>query len=124
MQNDYSTILRDIEVLRRVDPHKYVLNPPLPDSGVLLFEAEHGILLPTEYREFLFSVGNGGAGPGYGVEMLGCAYGVDWSETPGLIGDLAISFPHTDRWNADAIDGSLPVDEQFRQQNEYWDSSW
>jgi hypothetical protein len=102
------------------ETHKYRLNPPLTEDRVRRFEAEHQVVLPSEYRDFLMLLGNGGAGPGYGLEMLGHTYGVGWGEQPGLVGDLAQPFPYAEAWNAEPVDGTRPVEEQYRQQDVYW----
>jgi hypothetical protein len=103
--------------------HKYQLNPPLTEEQVGRFEAENGIVLPHDYRAFLTKLGNGGVGPGYGLEMLGHTMGgVPWSELPGMVGELAVPFPYTADWNEVPIDGSRPVEDQYRQQDEYWSS--
>jgi hypothetical protein len=81
--------------------HDYKLNPRLPPATVSAFEEEHGVALPPDYKGFLTSIGNGGAGPYYGLFRLGKD---DTSEElPGsrsrLVGDLSAPFPHADAWN-------------------------
>jgi hypothetical protein len=65
--------------LRQVDPHcllfgaeghRYRLNPCLRQVEVQSFEREHGIELPRGYREFITEIGDGGAGPYYGLSSL------------------------------------------------------
>ena len=51
--------------------HAFALAPTLPESEAKAFEEKHGIFLPEEYRAFLTEVGNGGAGPFYGINPLG-----------------------------------------------------
>lgn len=50
--------------------HRYALNPVLPPEKILAFEARYEILLPDEYRRFLLTIGDGGAGPCYGILSL------------------------------------------------------
>jgi hypothetical protein len=50
--------------------HRFVLRPPLPEAAATRFEEEHGVLLPEGYRAFLTRLGNGGAGPYYGLLPL------------------------------------------------------
>lgn len=73
-------ILRILEKLQQVreqnpkdlgaETHRYELNPPIQEQELLDFEAEHGVQLPEEYRDFLLYAGNGGAGPYYGIYPL------------------------------------------------------
>lgn len=60
--------------------HRYRLNPPASALEVRAFEATQGIVLPTQYRNFLLHVGNGGAGPAYGVFPLGTCEGEPFDE--------------------------------------------
>jgi len=50
--------------------HKYRLNPPVLDEQLRYFEETHQITLPEDYRVFLAQVGNGSAGPYYGLMGL------------------------------------------------------
>jgi len=52
------------------DGHRYQLNPPLPETDIQTFETRYGIRLPDDYRHFLSVIGNGGAGPYYGILPL------------------------------------------------------
>lgn len=66
--------------LRRLDPQgsvlfgaadsHYQLNPPATEELLHRFEAKYQLALPEGYREFLLHVGNGGAGPYYGLYEL------------------------------------------------------
>ena len=53
------------------DSHGFHTNPPLSVESVREFEAQHRVTLPQEYKGFLIQVGNGGAGPAYGLFKLG-----------------------------------------------------
>ncbi len=50
--------------------HRYQLNPCLTESEIQFFEEKNRITLPEDYRNFLLEIGNGGAGPGYGLLEL------------------------------------------------------
>lgn len=85
------------------EAHEFLLNPPLSEEAVREFESTHRAKLPEEYRTFLMQVGNGGAGPYYGLFKLG---EVDdgwehapWTENDGLVGTLAEPFPYSEPWN-------------------------
>ena len=128
---DRSDVLRLLDELGRRDPrrkvfgsggHDYKLNPPLPVALVEAFEGRHGVSLPEDYRVFITEVGNGGAGPYYGVLPFGKDDDDrDW-EGGGLVGDLSRPFRHTASWNlSDSFWGAepdwppeTPVEEQDR----------
>ncbi|MFC7246025.1 HEAT repeat domain-containing protein [Catellatospora aurea] len=54
-----------------VEAHGFQLNPPLAEETVTLFESDHGVDLPEAYRRFVTRLGDGGAGPDYGLLPLG-----------------------------------------------------
>ena len=114
MQWDRAEIVGRLDFLRRTDSgftrfgcedHRYLLNEPLTESEVAAFEARYCVSLPEEYRTFLRQVGDGGAGPFYGIFRLdrsslpayypGCPYPPE-DLLPGF---LAGSFPLTQPWN-------------------------
>jgi SMI1 / KNR4 family (SUKH-1) len=105
---DRAEVAGRLDFLRRADPgfarfgsaaHRYLLNQPLTPSEVAAFESQYGVSLPEDYRSFLLEVGDGGAGPFYGVFRL------DRSDLPArcdddlLPGFLAGEFPHAQPWN-------------------------
>jgi hypothetical protein len=94
--------------------HDYIVNPPLPEDAVAQFEAGHRIALPADYRAFVTGVGNGGAGPAYGLFELGKMDGqvrhTRWRENDGFVGTLAEPFPHAGPWND--LTGQ-PIEEDF-----------
>jgi hypothetical protein len=58
------------------------------------------VVLPAAYRCFLLEVGDGGAGPGYGIYSLS-GDGMNPLELEERLvpGQLAAPFPHTSAWN-------------------------
>ena len=48
--------------------HKYKLNPPIEASFVRIIEEKYGFTLPEDYFHFITEVGDGGAGPDYGIQ--------------------------------------------------------
>jgi hypothetical protein len=53
------------------EQHRYRLGPTLSEGELAAFESANRVRLPGDYRRFLATVGNGGAGPFYGLEPLG-----------------------------------------------------
>jgi hypothetical protein len=72
--------------------HKYALNPSLTEEQIQAFEAKNNVRLPEDYRQFLLQLGNGGAGPYYGLYTL----------EEGLVNQdpdfLSRPFPYTSAW--------------------------
>lgn len=52
------------------ESHRYELFAPLSESRIVEFEKEQNLKLPEDYRLFLTQIGNGGAGPFYGIIPL------------------------------------------------------
>src|SRR4051812_21518270 len=80
MTSENERITQKLERLRATDPncllfgvhtHRYRLGPPMPAEDVNSIETDYGIALPDDYAAFLAEVGNGGAGPGYGLQRFG-----------------------------------------------------
>jgi hypothetical protein len=118
---DRAEVVGRLDFMRHTDPgftrfgaaaHRYSLNPPLAESEVTAFEARHGLSLPEDYRAFLLQVGDGGAGPYYGLFRL------DRSHLPAqdgedlLPGFLAGAFPHERSWN-ELGDGSPKAEKEY-----------
>lgn len=57
--------------------HHYELNPVLSEEQIVAVEKKLGIAIPVEYREFLKKVGDGGAGPEWGLFKLENTYPSD-----------------------------------------------
>jgi HEAT repeat protein len=80
LKNQLNTIRQKLERAKKRDAardvfgansHKYQLNAPLSVEKLHAFERKHGIVLPEGYAMFLTELGNGGAGPYYGLYALG-----------------------------------------------------
>jgi SMI1 / KNR4 family (SUKH-1) len=104
------------------DVHGFRLNPPVPEADVVAFENSHNTSLPHDFRQFLTEVGNGGAGPFYGVFPLGRMddnFGLrTWHENDGFVGVLSEPFPLRDEWNDTSSQPSAEL--ANRDESEYW----
>ncbi|MCA8912982.1 MAG: hypothetical protein KDB82_14880 [Planctomycetes bacterium] len=69
--------------------HDYALRPVLSAERLAEIESAAGVKLPSDYVEFITTVGNGGAGPGYGLLPL---------DGPGQVEGLAGEFPVAHNW--------------------------
>ena len=52
------------------EEHRYSFNPVLTENEITSFEKKHNLTLAEEYRLFIKEIGNGGAGPFYGLLSL------------------------------------------------------
>jgi hypothetical protein len=102
------------------EAHGFDLNPVLSEAAIATFERTHGVRLPSDYRAFLTTLGNGGAGPFHGIFPLGKVddgFALrDWTE--GDIGVLSRAFPFNEEWNdlsTKPCDDLVDLDEV-----EYW----
>ena len=85
-QADIKRITHKLLRLRSLDPelvlfgaefHGYHLYPPLEGALVTVFERLHNVSLPADYRSFVQRLGDGGAGPYYGLCALGMSLYLD-----------------------------------------------
>ncbi|GIP24336.1 HEAT repeat domain-containing protein [Paenibacillus sp. J22TS3] len=79
-EEQLNRIRRKLELAAEADPdyqvfgarsHRYKMKEPLQPAELRQFEQTHGVTLPEDYAAFLTGIGNGGAGPYYGIHPLG-----------------------------------------------------
>ena len=134
MKDPYTQIREDLTLIRssKIRPgmfgeesHEYKVNAPLSEKDVSAFERRHGITLPDEYRNFLLKLGNGGAGPNYGLFRLG-EMDDNFSSAPwtsDFVGKLSDPWPHQAEWNdlAGKPDDECEDEGQIEAfENDYW----
>lgn len=51
--------------------HRYILNSPLSVKEISFAEEEYEVSFPSDYKDFISRIGNGGAGKSYGMSMFG-----------------------------------------------------
>jgi tetratricopeptide (TPR) repeat protein len=78
--------------------HQYQLAPPLAEAELAEFERTHGVSLPADYRAFLTTLGNGGAGPFYGLAPLSAEPPRFAAKFDGTQPSLARPFPLHEAW--------------------------
>lgn len=113
------------------EAHGFISNTPLTEEVLADRERRYRVSLPREYRAFLVLVGNGGAGPGYGLFRFGeVDDGSELStwEASRLVGELASPFPHQSAWNdlsgEPAYDPELARDKSWLEKYDRELSSW
>lgn len=77
--------------------HKYAFNEPMTLDQLDEFETKYQVKLPTDYKRFLNKIGNGGAGPYYGIHPLSRNLGKFNPENK--FENLKLAFPHYRKWN-------------------------
>lgn len=86
------------------DKHEYNLNPSLTLNEIKQFEAQHQVNLPEEYVAFLTTIGDGGAGPFYGIHTLTDSR-IMYFDNSALAQhsyfELSKPFPYTESWNVE-----------------------
>ena len=123
-----------LKAIREADPayslfgtasHRYRLNPTLRESEIAEFESRFNIKLPEGYRCFLSELGNGGAGPYYGLQTLSDSlYENLVYKREGQLMDPATPFPLTGPWNM-KYEGDVDNHEAHMAfEDEYFDSRW
>ncbi|MFM7846489.1 MAG: SMI1/KNR4 family protein [Planctomycetota bacterium] len=78
------------------ESHRFDFGTRLSEAEIRDFETQHHVTLPTDYRSFLQQVGDGGAGPAYGLFSLRNSF-YDSNTTAGSL--LAQPFPYTESYN-------------------------
>jgi len=78
------------------DTHRYKFNTCLTKEALESFEKSFGSTLPTDYKNFLSQIGNGGSAPAYGLLPL-----PEWNIEFEIRDNnfLSTDFPHIDKWN-------------------------
>lgn len=113
MHKQINRIKHKLEQLKNLDvdfklfganKHKYLLNPVLTIAQLKQFEKTNKVELPKEYVLFLTMIGDGGAGPFYGVHDLQYSR-IDFFDNTEKANhqyfDLSKPFPHTENWNVE-----------------------
>jgi len=99
------------------------LKPPAPGSEVEQFEATAGIALPSDYREFIIRIGDGGRHP-CRLQRLRQWPGAYWIDSPDLSRHLiepCIISPDAVKYEERWLDVLGPKDWQARFDSEDWD---
>ncbi len=136
-QNKINQIKQKLSKLKKLDVdfkifashlHKYKLGKCKTEKEIAEFESKYDIKLPTEYRAFLKQVGDGGAGPHYGMEPLknGPLDDLEEKSKSELI-DPSKPFLFTKAWNFDwkKIEKEKQSEVEWDQKNdEYFDTKW
>lgn len=105
--------------------HEYVLNAPKSEVELVNFESTHKINLPQGYRDFLKQIGNGGAGPYYGLLPLEKCLDHNLDFPDGTLIDPGQKFAFEEPWNLafSSVENESDYDKLVQDQG-YNDSKW
>ncbi|WP_042379431.1 SMI1/KNR4 family protein [Streptacidiphilus melanogenes] len=116
--------------------HRWMLEDPLGEDEIAELEAQIGVRLPSEYRDFLATVAAGGAGPSYGVFPVRRVQGRwRWEGDGADLADLSkLAEPFPDKGpDPEVLDRLLaerPEEEDFEEIEDFdtaiesWDERW
>lgn len=78
--------------------HKYKIQEPIPYAKLVEWQTENKVVLPESYARFLTEIGNGGAGPYYGMYSLEKATSYTESDAMNM---QCVLYPNMDKeeWN-------------------------
>jgi SMI1 / KNR4 family (SUKH-1) len=104
--------------------HRYQFAAPVAEHELTCFESKFQLTLPPGYREFLKVLGNGGAGPYYGIVSLqsGLFADLDYKQRSGFI-DPSKPFSFTEAWNMNLHEADDETYLQLRDEH-YFDNEW
>ena len=105
--------------------HRYLLNAVLEESEIKAFENKYSVRLPEDYRRFLVEVGNGGAGPYYGLQTLKDSLFIDLDykrENEYL--NPSKPFLLSERWNMKFTGDASNEQEYQAFEEEYFKDTW
>lgn len=105
--------------------YQFKLNKKASIRQVKAFEQKFSIELPAEYREFIINLGNGGAGPYYGLESLESSLfaDLDHREENDLI-DPSKEFKFSDFWNFNFADVAGDEIKYNELEDKYYENQW
>jgi hypothetical protein len=126
------TILTKVNTLKMKDrslqlfgasSHRYQFNRAQSEQELQEFEQRFRVQLPEEYRYFLKQIGNGGAGPFYGVVPLENSLfdSLDYPDPLSLI-NASLDFNFKEAWNMDL--GDCEDEDYSRREEEYYNPKW
>lgn len=104
-----STIKNKLERLKNLDKafsvfgsskHQYILGSKVKSTSIKDFEKKYNIILPSGFKTFLQEIGNGGAGPYYGLEPIENILFTDLDYKTGKL-NPSEPFQFTQKWNMD-----------------------
>jgi hypothetical protein len=111
--------------------HRYRVGPTLTEDEIRIVESEYAFTVPDSYRQLLLEVGNGGAGPNWGLMSLGLWPAprgeMPWKEIfPGWFPGVPFRFDR--EWNEPASffaqepDGDGLSEEEQLEEADRWES--